>query len=325
MPLSPPPISGGGLFSCNTMIQPRKFYRNLTRTSFFIVFLIAPVTNLFRYDLTQGHFILFGQPLSLGLADAEMVNSSTDAALHILLRVLLPIILLIITGIWIAAKYGRLYCGWLCPHFSVVELINGQMQKLLGRPTIWEKGSKPHSVPAWIMLFISAGSMAFVWAVSLLCYLMPPVEVYTDLLQGQLSGGRAIFVTVATLVFMTDFLVARHLFCKFGCALGVFQSLLWMMNPRALMVTFDSSRADLCKDCTKACDTACPMRLPARSIKRRKFTCTQCSECIAACNNVQKDNPDGGLLHWTPGDLRRDPDSDRIIPVTHIDKEQRDS
>ncbi|WP_432471067.1 4Fe-4S binding protein [Amphritea sp. HPY] len=306
------------------MIQPKQFFRNITRSGFFVLFLIAPVTDLFRYDLIQGHFILFGQPLGLGLDSAELQTSTTDAALHILLRVLVPIILLIIMGIWIAAKYGRVYCGWLCPHFSVVELINGQMQKLLGRPTIWERGSKPHSYPAWIILFLSAGAMAFVWAVSLLCYLMPPVAVYQDLLSGDLAGGRAIFVTVATLVFMTDFLVARHLFCKFGCALGVFQSLLWMMNPKALMVTFDSSRADLCKDCNKACDTACPMRLPTRSIKRKKFTCTQCSECIHACNQVQKDNPDGGLLHWTPGDLRRPADSDRMIPTLSVDDPKRD-
>lgn len=307
------------------MIQPKQYLRNFTRVTFFLVFLIAPVIDLFRYDLTQGHFILFGQPLSLGLDMAELHSSTTDAALHILLRVLLPIIVLIATGIWIAAKYGRLYCGWLCPHFSVVELINGQMQKLLGRPTIWERGSKPHSLPAWIVLFMSAGGMAFIWAVSLLCYLMPPLAVYGDLFAGELGGGRAIFVSAATLIFMTDFLVARHLFCKFGCALGVFQSLLWMMNPKALMVTFDSSRAELCKACTKACDAACPMRLPARSIKRKKFTCTQCSECIHACNQVQKNNPEGGLLHWTPGDLRRSPGSDRIIPSLSVDNLSMDN
>ena len=70
------------------MIQPKQLFRNITRTAFFIVFLIAPVIDLFRYDLTQGHFILFGQALSLGLDSVEIQNSTTDAALHILLRVL---------------------------------------------------------------------------------------------------------------------------------------------------------------------------------------------------------------------------------------------
>ncbi|BBB27666.1 4Fe-4S binding protein [Amphritea japonica] len=306
------------------MLQPQQLYRNLSRTAFFILFLIAPITDLFRYDLTEGHFILFGQPLGLGIDEAIAGATDTDAAFQILIRVLLPIVILVATGIWVAAKYGRLYCGWLCPHFSVVELINGLMQKLIGRPTVWEKGSKPHSGIAWLMLVCSSTLMALVWSIGLLGYLVPPGELYQDLLQMQLGGGSAIFISVATLVFLCDFLFARHLFCKFGCALGVMQSLLWMANPRALMVSFDSQRADLCKDCNSACDAACPMRLPARSIKRRKFTCTQCSECIHACNEVQKGNPEGGLLHWTPGDQRRNADRDRMIPVINIEKPNED-
>jgi Fe-S-cluster-containing dehydrogenase component len=28
------------------------------------------------------------------------------------------------------------------------------------------------------------------------------------------------------------------------------------------------------------------------------FTCTQCAQCIAACNTVQAKLPDGSLLDW---------------------------
>ena len=95
----------------------------------------------------------------------------------------------------------------------------------------------------------------------MLGYLLPPLELYQDLLTGELGFTSWLFLGVATTLFTIDFLFARHLFCKFGCALGVFQSLVWMMNPKALMVSFDASRAALCKDCDKACDKACPMRL----------------------------------------------------------------
>lgn len=303
------------------MLQPHQRIRTFTRVAFFSLFMLAPVTDLFRYDLTQGHFVLFGQVLGLGLEQALQQGDQSAAAVQILLRVLLPFIGLVAVGIWIAARYGRLYCGWLCPHFSVVELINRQMQKLLGRPTVWEKGSKPHSVSAWIALVISAALIAWIWAIGLLGYLVPPLDLYRDILNGELRGGRLIFIIAATLVLMIDFLFARHLFCKFGCALGVMQSLLWMANPKALLVNFDNQRADLCKDCNSACDAACPMRLPTRSIKRRKFTCTQCSECIQACNEVQKENPKGGLLHWNIGDKRRSADSDRMIPVLDLNNQ----
>lgn len=43
------------------------------------------------------------------------------------------------------------------------------------------------------------------------------------------------------------------------------------------------------------------MRLKPRSIKRLMFACTQCGQCIAACETVQRDHPDGSLLHWIAG------------------------
>src|SRR5690554_7628947 len=75
-----------------------------------------------------------------------------------------------------------------------------------------------------------------------------------------------------------------------------------MTNGKGRVVTFDTKRAAACRDCTKACDEACPMRLPTRSHKRAKFSCTQCLQCVSACREVQKDNPEGSLLTWEPGE-----------------------
>jgi Na+-translocating ferredoxin:NAD+ oxidoreductase RNF subunit RnfB len=81
------------------------------------------------------------------------------------------------------------------------------------------------------------------------------------------------------------------------------------------MVTFDTQRAAACRNCSKACDEACPMRLPTRSHKRAKFSCTQCLQCVSACREVQKDNPDGSLLHWQPGEPSK---NTVLIPVRQI-------
>jgi polyferredoxin len=101
---------------------------------------------------------------------------------------------------------------------------------------------------------------------------------------------------------------ARHLFCKYGCALGLFQSLIWMANKQAMVIRFDRERAKICRTCSqyqpqKACDAACPMRLPTRNMKRAKFTCTQCGECIQACAKIQQPFQREPLLHWVKGPL----------------------
>jgi polyferredoxin len=91
---------------------------------------------------------------------------------------------------------------------------------------------------------------------------------------------------------------ARHLFCRFGCAVGLFQSLAWMANDRAMVVGFERGRAMHCNSCNNACDNVCPMRLKPRSIKRRMFTCTECAQCISACEQVQAPHQQSGLLEW---------------------------
>ena len=279
---------------------PRNRLRLLSRTLFFLLFLIAPALDIFRFDLTIGNFIIFGQHWTLGLESFQQGNGDFLAvSINILLMIFLPATLFISITMLLIWRFGRIYCGWLCPHFSVVEMINQLMLKNLNRVTLWESASaKPKSIISWLLVLCVSMTIAFIWAFSLLTYMLPPKEVLFNLLALQLSMSSSIFLMVATLVFTIDFVFARHLFCKYGCALGLFQSIIWMANSKAMVVSFDKKRASLCKDCDRECDKACPMRLPPRNIKRAKFTCTQCGQCLNACDRVQQDNPDGALIRW---------------------------
>lgn len=279
------------------------------RIAFFALFVLAPPLDIFRLDLKLGHFILFGQYWTLGLDPFLRGETGTGHAVaNLLLRGFLPIALIIGTGVWVSWKYGRLYCGWLCPHFSVVETINALMRRAFGRPTLWERHELPEELPDgrrlplnpayWLAVGLAVVGFAFLWALSLLTYLWPPFEVYANLWRGELTRFQFIFLTAATIVFIIEFLLARHLFCRFGCAVGLFQSLAWMGNKRAMVVGFERDRVDACVDCNAACDNACPMRLKPRSTKRHMFTCTQCARCLQACDQVQTDNPQGPLLKW---------------------------
>jgi hypothetical protein len=69
-------------------------------------------------------------------------GESINAAVRVFTRVLFPRMAFIAITAFLIWKYGCIYCGWLCPHFSVVALINSLMLKKLNRVTIWEKVSK---------------------------------------------------------------------------------------------------------------------------------------------------------------------------------------
>lgn len=90
------------------------------------------------------------------------------------------------------------------------------------------------------------------------------------------------FITAATTVLTLEFLFARHLFCRYACAIGLFQSFAWIANRKAMVVGFERPRLTDCADCLgghgPACDAVCPMRLKPRNVKRWMFACTQCGQ-----------------------------------------------
>ncbi|MCG6967787.1 MAG: 4Fe-4S binding protein [Chromatiaceae bacterium] len=286
--------------------------RRLFQAGFFLLFVLAPPLDILRIDLSRGHAILLGMDWTLGIdAFVQGEGSPLVAAFNLLWRGFIPLFGGAALFLWVAWRYGRLYCGWLCPHFSVVETINALMRRASGRPSIWERRPLPQRQPDgsrevpnawyWLPTLLAVFGFALLWAVVLLTYLLPPAEIYANLIRGELTLRQSLFIGAATLALSVEFLLARHLFCRFGCAVGLFQSLSWMANDRAMVVGFATTKADRCRGCNNACDNVCPMRLKPRTIKRKMFTCTECAQCISACTQVQGGDPQASLLRWVDG------------------------
>ena len=297
-----------------------QFRRWWSRLFFFVLFVLAPVLDLLRYDLDRGHAYLLGREWRIGLdAVAAGPADAVAAGLAVLLGLLLPLFGVAAAVLVIAYRWGRLYCGWLCPHFTVVEWLNGLMIKASGRPTVWESAPLPGAPPPrrvyWLWTGLAALGMAFLWAVVLLTYLLPPAEIYGNLAGGELTANQARFIGVATAVLLVEFTLARHLFCRFGCAVGMMQSLAWWANGRGLMPRFDRSRSGACRACDQACDNVCPMRLNPRGGRPRMATCTQCALCVEACARVQRDNPHGALINWYARSRDEDADQSSLLTV----------
>lgn len=285
--------------------------RRYWQAGFFALFLLAPVLNLFRLDLTAGHFWFLGMRWTLGLH--EMAGADAWAlSQQLWLRALLPVLGFIGLVLWLVWRYGRIYCGWLCPHFSVVESINALMRRASGKPGLWEHKRLPEVQSDgtvihpdrrwWWLVAVAILGFALLWAVTLLTYLLPPARVWSHLFSASLTRNEALFIGVATGLFVLEFTLARHFFCRYACAVGVFQSLVWMGNPRAMVLGFDRGHASQCRDCDASCDHACPMRIHPRHGKRLKFTCTQCQSCVLACERAQASRGRQPLLKMLSGD-----------------------
>ena len=287
--------------------------RVFAQIAFFILFALTPVFDLFRYDLTERHAYFLTFQWHIGIDDliAGRIDAGT-AAVNLILFLFLPVLGTLALIIGVAWKWGRLYCGWLCPHFSVVETINRLMLQATGKHSLWDRKQTPPWEPDgrpmprdaryWLLVVPVAIGFALAWAVVGLTYLMPPFGVYHGLFTFTLSRNETIFITAATTVLTLEFLFARHLFCRYACAIGLFQSFAWIANRKAMVVGFERPRLTDCADCHgghgPACDAVCPMRLKPRNVKRWMFACTQCGQCVSACGTVNRDRPEGPLLRW---------------------------
>ncbi|MDP3539238.1 MAG: 4Fe-4S binding protein [Azonexus sp.] len=295
-------------------------YRVLAQIGFFALFTLTPIFDLFRYDLTKRHAYFLTYQWHIGIDDliAGRVDPAT-AAVNLIFYLFLPVLGTLALIIGVAWKWGRLYCGWLCPHFSVVETINRLMLFATGKHSVWDKKQtppwEPDGSPAtrdkryWLLVVPAAIGFAFTWAVVGLTYLMPPFQVYHGLFTFTLSRNEVIFLSAATTVLSLEFLFARHLFCRYACAIGIFQSFAWIANRKAMVVGFERERLPECATCLNgngsACDAVCPMRLKPRNVKRWMFPCTQCGQCISACGTVNRNKPEGQLLRWVKNDEAR--------------------
>lgn len=281
---------------------------------FFALFVLAPVLNLLRFDLNDTQLWVLGQRWSLGIDALRTGQASANAvALGLFTRALLPALVLVVGFLAVAWRWGRLYCGWLCPHFSLVELLNATLQRACGKLSLWERHPHPQAAARaqrrwWPVFGALCLLFGFVWAITLLSYLLPPRALWAQLATGTLTPNRARFLVVATTVFTLEFAFARHLFCRFGCAVGLFQSLVWMANPRGMVVAFRRESARECRTCRtanapqgSACDSVCPMRLHPRNIKRMMFSCVQCGRCLTACTQSQGAQARAPLLQWQVG------------------------
>ena len=292
------------------MVRLQK-WRQVTQGGFFLLFLTAPALNLLRFDLSETQLWFFGQRWSLGIdALAHGQIDATAAALQIVLRAFVPAVLFVAVFLGVAYRYGRLYCGWLCPHFSMVEGLNTLLHRACGKLSVWDKRQTPRAGAAsnaswWPLFGISCALMGFVWAITLLTYLLPPSMIWSGLLHGMLTPNQTRFLLIASTLFTLEFAFARHLFCRFGCAVGLFQSLAWMANPKGMVVAFARERARDCKTCDEprgsACDNVCPMRLNPRNIKRMMFSCVQCGQCLSACDASQSAQQRTPTLEWRVG------------------------
>ena len=176
-------------------------------------------------------------------------------------------------GFLLAALYGPVFCGWVCPMGTVQEWVGKLGRRLFGRrfnaiiPPKYDRWLRylRYAMLAWVLyMTIMTGKLAF--------ESVDPYFALFNLWSSELSVSGVI---VLAAVLLASLLVERP-FCKYACPYG---AVLGLFN---LLRVFKIRRnPPTCIDC-KACDRACPMNIEVSgSGVIRDHQCITCMKCTS--------------------------------------------
>ncbi len=248
------------------------------------------------FDLFHRRFHLFGWTFA-----------AQDLFLAFFLVSGLGFILFFVTSI-----FGRIWCGWTCPHTVFLEHVYRRIERLIEGPVgeqkrldrmSWSESEKQfkrglkHVLFALISVIISHLFVAYFISIPELYQWMThsPTEHW--------SGFVFIFVMSGLLYF--NFAWFREQLCLAICPYGRLQSAL--IDDDSIVIGYDEIRGEPrgrpskegvgdCIDC-KQCISVCPTGIDIR--QGLQMECVGCSNCIDACDDVMsKLKRPSGLIRY---------------------------
>ena len=220
--------------------------------------------------------------------------------------------LLIISAIglfFFTTLYGRVWCGFSCPHTIYVDIFVKIEEFFQGNRNerIKIEHNSNHNKSLQIALthlswLLVSFSFAFAWV----CYFYDSFKLTSDLLSNNVTNTATYWLIGLT---VSTYLIAgyaRQRICLYMCPYGRFQSA--MLDNNTTIVTYNDWRGEPrgfskdqnnygdCVNCNK-CVVVCPMGIDIRD--GLQMDCIGCGLCIDACNSVMsKLDKEQGLISY---------------------------
>jgi polyferredoxin len=278
------------------------FRGKLIQPFFWGLCFLGPALNLFRVDMIHQRLIWMQKSLPFQFNTLMWLPIGFYGAV---------ILIGIISFIW-----GRLFCGWTCPHNTLTEW-TFTLRAMVGR------AEKPRwmklllrKAPYWreLMFILSpmiALPLTFGLSLLLSFYVIPPDWALTQYVSGHphiaLVWGNGLFMLIGLFL-----LYAGNDFCRTCCPYGLAQSISAYQEGsrwRPMEIRFSGDKVSQCRTCS-ACQIVCPVEIDPRGgtleggLKVGQFDgCFNCGECIDACKYIHSfKQAEPGLLSFkNPG------------------------
>ncbi len=246
-------------------------------------------------DIGKRHFYLFGA-----------TYNAQDFYLAFFLITGLGFSLFVISAMW-----GRIWCGYACPHTVFLEGVFRRLERWLEgnakkRESLQQAGWGGKKIVLRLAKWGGNLFLASFLAHSFLSYFMPVNDVFSAIVSPPADHPTAfVFVLIFTLITYFNFTWFREQLCIVICPYGRLQSALY--DRDTLNISYDEGRGEprgkytdtergSCIECFR-CVSVCPTGIDIRN--GTQMECVGCANCIDACDEMMgKVGQEPGLIRY---------------------------
>ena len=216
--------------------------------------------------------------------------------------------LLFLTAIIIfTTAFGRLWCGWACPHTVLMEMVFRKIEYFIEGDAAAQRAldaapwtaRKVRQKAAKHLIFFGLSFLIANWLLSYIIGMDQLRTIITDPPSQHMIGLT--FMVLFSLMFYAIFARFREQACTFICPYGRLQST--VLDENTMVVAYDHRRGEKrgplhrarsfahrlaegfgdCINCHQ-CVAVCPTGIDIRN--GTQMECVNCTACIDACDNV---------------------------------------
>lgn len=212
---------------------------------------------------------------------------------------------------FVTALFGRIWCGWACPHTVFLEHVYRRIERWIeGDATArrkldtapWDSSKITKRLTKNGIFILISAAIAHLF----LAYFVSIPELYQWMTSSPTEHwGAFVFMFVATAIIYFNFAWFREQLCLIICPYGRLQSAL--IDDDSLIIGYDEKRGEPRGPATKAgfgdcincyrCVQVCPTGIDIR--QGLQMECVGCANCIDACDTIMsKLNRPKGLIRY---------------------------
>ncbi len=203
-----------------------------------------------------------------------------------------------ITGFLITSLWGRLWCGWSCPHTVFLEHVFRRIERWIdgdaaARRKLDAADWTPEKITKRVVKWGIFAIISLILFYGVLAYFVSIPGLYQLITHAPWENWPTfVFMVVATLIVFFNFTWFREQLCLVICPYGRLQSAL--QDDDTLLIGYDARRGEPrgkvgtlgagdCVSCNR-CVQVCPTGIDIR--QGFQIECVGCANCIDACDAV---------------------------------------